>query len=130
MDDIATTFDWAIRVHWLWLVMVGIFGGAIGSGAMYALLRKYLLPKEILELRKEVREKISKLHEEIPKIKKQLANLQKVDPGYTVISWWDPPTTLFGIILGNKENYPRDILIKKTGEIKELPDRRKIKSGL
>ena len=53
---------------------------------MYAFLRKYLLPKEIL-----------KLQEETQKLKEQVTNLKKVDPGYEVISWWGP-SLLFLVI--------------------------------
>lgn len=91
----------------------------MGAGAMYAFFRKYLLPKEILKLRKEIK-----------KLKDQ--NDEKSDSGYEVISWWDPAipaSTVFGNLFSNREKHPRFICVNKTGEIREIPAPRQIKSG-
>ena len=47
---------------------------------MYAILKKYLLPKEISKLREEIKEQ-----------KEYLLNKIESDLGYEIISWWDSP---------------------------------------
>ena len=81
---------------------------------MYALLRKFLLPNEMLKLQEEIRE-----------IKEQSSNTDESDLGYSVLSWWDPPNNILDGISGNKKNYPRIIHVNKTGELREFPDPRK-----
>ena len=122
MEWLGSILEWGPRINWLWSVISGLFGG----GLMYAVLRKFFLPKEISESSEKLRKELKKeFQKEIRTINKQITDLKKVDPGYTVLSWWDPPITIFDNIFGRYHNYPRVIFVKKTGEIKEFPDLRK-----
>ena len=80
---------------------------------MYPILKNFLFPKKLL-----------KLEQELQKLKEQLINEEKLDSGYTTITWWDPYNNIFDGMFVTKEKHPRFIQNNNTGEIIELPDSR------
>lgn len=118
----------------LWIASVVLMAAGSAGGAWIA-VKRWLLPKEIVQIRDELgtmRDDMDAMRADLKAIQKDLSARKEHEGGYEVLNWWGEtgraPSRMSQAFqaftreyTGTRKRFPRTILIRKTGEVRELP---------
>ena len=123
-----------------WIIGVVVISAGSAGGAWIA-FKRWLLPKEMVAMH----DKLDSMGAELQRVSGELAerkahlkdlaegtSSQDYEQGYEVLNWWGETgeiktpiqqltASITKDLIGGRKKYPRTILVRKTGQIKELP---------
>lgn len=123
---------WAWGIAGLFFAVVAVWASM--AEELWIALKRWLLPKAMVEMRDELvatRNELEGRIAELETLKKGTARAD-YEKGYEVLNWWGETgeiktpiqqltASITKDLIGGRKRYPRTILVRKTGQIKELP---------